>query len=136
MSREAIERTIADLREHGDVLAWQDVITYGYTGPYFEEDVRRITLGDIAGRVEANVADIIAENERLKKELAETKEALKPIDDVYIPDYGICDTCYDRSECKGPENSVTCEWHDIVEAVQKAKSIIGGWSWTRITEKG
>lgn len=69
MSMKGIERTIADLRKHGDVFVWQDVITYGYQGPYFEQDVRRVTLGDIAGRVEADVADILAENARLRDAL-------------------------------------------------------------------
>lgn len=123
MSRGAIRKTVEKMRSATDA---------GMSEMMFRKDAIRV-VHQFADQVEADVADIIAENERLKKELAETKEAMKPIDDVYIPDYGICDTCYDRSECKGYEH---CEWHDIVEAVQKAKSIIGGWSWTRISEKG
>lgn len=125
MSREAIENTISEMRSVYDRS----------TDARFAYFVNRADIKDWADTIEKNVADIIAENERLKKELAETKEALKPIDDIYLPDYSICATCYGRSECEGPEYSVTCEWHDIVEAVQKAKSIIGGWSWTRISEK-
>lgn len=50
-------------------------------------------------------------------------DALKPVKEAYIPDYSICDTCRDRSECEEYENSVTCEWYDIVEAVREAKKI-------------
>ena len=109
MSMKGIDRTIADLRKHGNVFAWQDVINYGYQGPYFEQDVRRVTLGDIAERVEADVADILAENERLLS-------ALKPVLDAYIsqddPSVDVYDSRLDAAVC--------------VRAVREAKRVYGG----------
>lgn len=54
------------------------------------------------------------------------KAALKPVQDAHIPDFSICDTCRDRSECEKNENGETCEWYDIVEAVRNAQRIYNG----------
>lgn len=67
-----LEDIISKMREHGRTLAWEDVITYGYNGPYFTQDVRRVTLADLADRIETATAHLRKENARLKA-------ALKPI---------------------------------------------------------
>lgn len=125
MSREAIENTISEMRSVYDRS----------TDARFAYFVNRADIRDWADTIEKNVADILAENERIKKELAETKEALKPITDAYIPDYDICYGC-PNVLCGERASGVTCGCYSYMEAVRMAQSIIGGWSWTRISEKG
>ena len=62
----------------------------------------------------------------LREENARLLSALKPVQDEHIPDFSICDTCYDRSECKGHEYDVKCEWYDIVESVRESQRIYKG----------
>ena len=62
----------------------------------------------------------------LREENARLRAALKPVLDEHIPDFSICDTCYDRSECKGHEYDVKCEWYDIVESVRESQRIYKG----------
>ena len=75
-------------------------------------------IGEIVGR-ESAIAELKRENERLLS-------ALKPVQDAYVPDFSICDTCYDRTECKGHEYDVKCEWYDIVESVRESQRIYKG----------
>lgn len=104
-------------------------------------------IGEIVGR-ESAIAELKRENERIivdaqrdietvsgkygrlvKKLRSENKRllsALKPVQDAHIPDFSICDTCYDRYECKGHESDVKCEWYDIVEYVRRSQRIYKG----------
>lgn len=104
-------------------------------------------IGEIVGR-ESAIAELKRENERIivdaqrdietvsgkygrlvKKLRSENKRllsALKPVQDAHIPDFSICDTCYDRYECKGHESDVKCEWYDIVESVRGSQRIYKG----------
>ena len=90
-------------------------------------------LTEIADRIEVARRDIdtvIFRYGRLVKKLRSENErllsALKPVQDEHIPDFSICDTRYDRSECKGHEYDVKCEWYDIVESVRESQRIYKG----------
>lgn len=50
---ETIDRIVREMREHYNIVLWKKYITYGYTGPYFEQDVFTTKLHDIADRIEA-----------------------------------------------------------------------------------
>lgn len=63
---------------------------------------------------------------KLRSENKRLLSALKPVQDAHIPDFSICDTCYDRYECKGHESDVKCEWYDIVESVRGSQRIYKG----------
>ena len=61
---ETIKDILREMREKAArMVAWEDVITYGYTGPYFEQDVRRVTIDDLADRLAAANKREIAEAE-------------------------------------------------------------------------
>lgn len=47
-----IDDIVRKMRQHSSVFAWEDVVNYGYTGPYFEQDVRRVTIGHLADLIE------------------------------------------------------------------------------------
>ena len=84
-----------------------------------EVEVARRDIDTVIFRYGRLVKKLRSENERLLS-------ALKPVQDVHIPDFSICDTCYDRSECKGHEYDVKCEWYDIVESVRESQRIYKG----------
>ena len=84
-----------------------------------EVEVARRDIDTIIFRYGRLVKKLRSENERLLS-------ALKPVQDEHIPDFSICDTCYDRSECKGHEYDVKCEWYDIVESVRESQRIYKG----------
>lgn len=110
MSREAIENTIRAMRDRTAVA----YLRRGILGNVSVNAGRRAE--DIcemfAGRVEADVADILAENERLK-------EALKPVLDC-ITD-GIILTSDESSCAEGFD-----ECMNAVNAVDEAKRIYNG----------
>lgn len=97
MSQEAIEKTIREIR---DLVGKYGVKSFG---PII------YTRGDLADRIEADVADILAENARLKA-------ALKPVLDAYIsqddPSVDVYDGRLDAAVC--------------VRAVRDAKRIYKG----------
>ena len=84
-----------------------------------EVEVARRDIDTIICRYGRLVKKLRRENKRLLS-------ALKPVQDAHIPDFSICDTCYDRSECKGHEYDVKCEWYDIVESVRGSQRIYKG----------
>ena len=84
-----------------------------------EVEVARRDIDTIIFRYGRLVKKLRSDNERLLS-------ALKPVQDEHIPDFSICDTCYDRSECKGHEYDVKCEWYDIVESVRESQRIYKG----------
>ena len=100
MSREAIEKTIREIR---DIAGKYGVKAFG---PII------YTRGDLADRIEADVADIIAENERLK-------DALKPVLDCITDDIILTS---DESSCA--EGFDECM--NAVNAVDEAKRIYNG----------
>ena len=82
-------------------------------------EVARRDIDTVICRYGRLVKKLRSENERLLS-------ALKPVQDAYVPDFSICDTCYDRTECKGTEYDVKCEWYDIVESVRESQRIYKG----------
>lgn len=102
MSREAIAQTVAKMRSATDK---------GMSEMMFRKDAIRV-VHQFADQVEADVADIIAENERLK-------EALKPVLDC-ITD-GIILTSDESSCAEGFD-----ECMNAVNAVDEAKRIYNG----------
>lgn len=83
------------------------------------DEMARSDIDTVIFRYGRLVKKLRSENERLLS-------ALKPVQDEHIPDFSICDTCYDRSECKGHEYDVKCEWYDIVESVRESQRIYKG----------
>ena len=84
-----------------------------------EVEVARRDIDTVICRYGRLVKKLRSENERLLS-------ALKPVQDAYVPDFSICDTCYDRSECKGHEYDLKCEWYDIVGSVRESQRIYKG----------
>lgn len=84
-----------------------------------EVEVARRDIDTVICRYGRLVKKLRSENKRLLS-------ALKPVQDAHIPDFSICDTCYDRYECKGHESDVKCEWYDIVESVRGSQRIYKG----------
>ena len=84
-----------------------------------EVEVARRDIDTVICRYGRLVKKLRSENKRLLS-------ALKPVQDAHIPDFSICDTCYDRSECKGHEYDVKCEWYYIVESVRESQRIYKG----------
>ena len=83
------------------------------------DEMARSDIDSVCAKYGRLVKKLRSENERLLS-------ALKPVQDEHIPDFSICDTCYDRSECKGHEYDVKCEWYDIVESVRESQRIYKG----------
>ena len=83
------------------------------------DEMARSDIDTVIFRYGRLVKKLRSENERLLS-------ALKPVQDEHIPDFSICDTCYDKSECKGHEYDVKCEWYDIVESVRESQRIYKG----------
>lgn len=129
--KETIEDIVAEMRgnaEHNHALV--------EVSKYLTEIADRI---EEAAKREREARDEMAQSDidsvgvkyrRLVKKLrSENKRllsALKPVQDAHIPDFSICDTCYDRYECKGHESDVKCEWYDIVESVRGSQRIYKG----------
>lgn len=129
--KETIEDIVAEMRgnaEHNHALV--DVSKYlTEIADRIEEAAKREREAgvEVARR---DIDTVICRYGRLVKKLRSENErllsALKPVQDAYIPDFSICDTCYDRSECKGHEYDLKCEWYDIVESVRESQRIYKG----------
>ena len=83
------------------------------------DEMARSDIDSVSVKYGRLVKKLRSENERLLS-------ALKPVQDAYIPGFRICDTCYDRSECKGHEYDLKCEWYDIVKSVRESQRIYKG----------
>lgn len=102
-----------------ELLSIADRIEAAYNSEREAREVARRDIDTVICRYGRLVKKLRSENERLLS-------ALKPVQDAYIPDFSICDTCYDRSECKGHEYNLKCEWYDIVESVRESQRIYKG----------
>lgn len=105
------------MRENANKVAWTDVINYGYTGPYFEQDARTITLGQLAQSFKAEISGLRDANERLRALVGELAYALDASCDCHCR----CDGCKmaDESKFDCPDKA----WRALVARARKA---IGG----------
>lgn len=94
----------------------------GFALEYYARRLEEVDGMEMTDEESRKVQDLVDGLYDSKKEILRLRSELKPILEVHVPEYDMCDSCAEREFCGHDKTGETCEWRDIVETVRKAKS--------------